>query len=73
MAEYYQIAVLPPRVRKPRDKGHAKNGVQYAPASTGWRVSKKITSNSIHAEHLMYNYHTGTFFPSVCAMLRFTV
>ena len=28
MAEYYQVAVLPARVRKPRDKGHAENGVQ---------------------------------------------
>ena len=28
MAEYYQVAVLPARVRKPRDKGHVENGVQ---------------------------------------------
>jgi len=28
MAEYYQVAVLPARVRKPRDKGSAENGVQ---------------------------------------------
>jgi transposase len=28
MAEYYQVAVLPARVRKPRDKGNAENGVQ---------------------------------------------
>jgi transposase len=28
MAEYYQVAVLPARVRKPRDKGNVENGVQ---------------------------------------------
>ena len=28
MAEYYQVAVLPARVRKPRDKGAVENGVQ---------------------------------------------
>lgn len=28
MAEYYQVAVLPARVRKPRDKSLAENGVQ---------------------------------------------
>jgi transposase len=28
MAEYYQLAVLPARVRKPRDKGNVENGVQ---------------------------------------------
>jgi transposase len=28
MAEYYQVAVLPARVRKPRDKGSVENGVQ---------------------------------------------
>lgn len=28
MAEYYQVAVLPARVRKPRDKSHVENGVQ---------------------------------------------
>lgn len=28
MAEHYQVAVLPARVRRPRDKGHAENGVQ---------------------------------------------
>ena len=28
MAEYYQVAVLPTRVRKPRDKANAENGVQ---------------------------------------------
>jgi transposase len=28
MAEYYQVAVLPARVRKARDKGNAENGVQ---------------------------------------------
>ncbi len=28
MAEYYQVAVLPARVRKPKDKAHAENGVQ---------------------------------------------
>jgi transposase len=28
MAEHYQVAVLPARVRKPRDKGHVENGVQ---------------------------------------------
>ncbi len=28
MAEYYGVAVLPARVRKPRDKGHVENGVQ---------------------------------------------
>lgn len=28
MAEYYQVAVLPARVKKPRDKGNAENGVQ---------------------------------------------
>jgi len=28
MAEYYQVAVLPARVRRPRDKGHVENGVQ---------------------------------------------
>ena len=28
MAEYYQVAVLPARVRKPRDKGTVENGVQ---------------------------------------------
>ncbi|MBI9060328.1 MAG: IS21 family transposase [Labilibaculum sp.] len=28
LAEYYQFAVLPARVRKPRDKGPAENGVQ---------------------------------------------
>ncbi len=28
LAEYYQVAVLPARVRKPRDKSHAENGVQ---------------------------------------------
>ncbi len=28
MAEYYQVAVLPARVRKPRDKGNVENEVQ---------------------------------------------
>ena len=28
MAEYYQVAVLPARVRRPRDKGCVENGVQ---------------------------------------------
>ena len=28
MAEYYQVAVLPARVRRPKDKGHVENGVQ---------------------------------------------
>jgi transposase len=28
MAEYYRVAVLPARVRKPRDKGNVENGVQ---------------------------------------------
>jgi transposase len=28
MAEYYGVAVLPARVRKPRDKGNVENGVQ---------------------------------------------
>jgi len=28
MAEHYQVAVLPARVRKPRDKAHAENAVQ---------------------------------------------
>jgi transposase len=28
MAEYYQVAVLPARVRRPRDKNHVENGVQ---------------------------------------------
>jgi transposase len=28
MAEYYNVAVLPARVRKPRDKGNVENGVQ---------------------------------------------
>lgn len=28
LAEYYQVAVLPARVRKPRDKGNVENGVQ---------------------------------------------
>jgi transposase len=28
MAEYYQVAVLPARVRKPKDKGTVENGVQ---------------------------------------------
>lgn len=28
MAEYYQVAVLPARVRRPRDKGSVENGVQ---------------------------------------------
>jgi transposase len=28
LAEYYQVAVLPARVRKPRDKSSAENGVQ---------------------------------------------
>jgi transposase len=28
MAEYYQVAVLPARVRRPRDKGAVENGVQ---------------------------------------------
>jgi transposase len=28
MAEHYQVAVLPARVRKPRDKAHVENGVQ---------------------------------------------
>jgi transposase len=28
MAEYYQVAVVPTRVRKPRDKSHVENGVQ---------------------------------------------
>jgi len=28
LAEHYHIAVLPARVRKPRDKPHAENGVQ---------------------------------------------
>jgi transposase len=28
MAEYYQVAVLPARVRRPRDKGNVENGVQ---------------------------------------------
>lgn len=28
LAEYYQVAVLPARVKKPRDKGNVENGVQ---------------------------------------------
>jgi len=28
LAEYYQVAVLPARVRRPKDKGHVENGVQ---------------------------------------------
>ncbi|MCL4561944.1 MAG: IS21 family transposase [Chloroflexi bacterium] len=28
LAEYYHVAVLPARVRKPRDKAHVENGVQ---------------------------------------------
>jgi transposase len=28
MAEHYQVAVLPARVRKPKDKAHVENGVQ---------------------------------------------
>lgn len=28
LAEHYQVAVLPARVRKPRDKAHVENGVQ---------------------------------------------
>lgn len=28
MAEYYQVAILPARVRRPKDKAHAENGVQ---------------------------------------------
>ena len=28
LAEHYQVAVLPARVRKPRDKAHAENSVQ---------------------------------------------
>ncbi len=28
LAEHYQVAVLPARVRKPKDKPHVENGVQ---------------------------------------------
>lgn len=30
LAEHYQVAVMPARVRKPRDKAHVENGVQNA-------------------------------------------
>jgi transposase len=36
MAEYYQVAVLPARVRKPRDKGNVENGVQNV---TRWMLA----------------------------------
>jgi hypothetical protein len=40
-------------------------------ASTGWRITEKVTNNSVYAEHLIYNYPTIAFSPpcAACSVL----
>ncbi|MAT44345.1 MAG: hypothetical protein CL609_18590 [Anaerolineaceae bacterium] len=51
LAEHYQFVVLPARVRKPKDKGKAENGVQNVER---WIIAplRKKTFHSVHEANL---------------------